>query len=52
MRNAIRLYSGLTAILLAAGRLQADTNTAGLWDIHTDDTVVSRAYRRIHYGEA
>lgn len=27
-------------------------NTAGLWDIHTDDTVVSRAYRRIHYGEA
>ncbi|WP_149538367.1 thiamine pyrophosphate-binding protein [Siccirubricoccus phaeus] len=27
-------------------------NTAGLWDVHTDDTVVSRPYRRIHYGEA
>jgi thiamine pyrophosphate-dependent acetolactate synthase large subunit-like protein len=27
-------------------------NTAGLWDIHTDDKVVSRSYRRIHYGEA
>ena len=27
-------------------------NSAGLWDIHTDDTVVSRPYRRIHYGEA
>lgn len=27
-------------------------NTAGLWDIHTDDTVVSRPYRRVHYGEA
>ena len=27
-------------------------NGASLWDIHTDDTVVSRPYRRIHYGEA
>ncbi|MGE5513324.1 MAG: thiamine pyrophosphate-binding protein [Bacteroidota bacterium] len=27
-------------------------NTAGLWDIHTDDLIPSRAYRRIHYGEA
>lgn len=27
-------------------------NTAGLWDVHTDDLIVSRAYRRIHYGEA
>lgn len=27
-------------------------NTAGLWDVHTDDTVVSRPYRRVHYGEA
>jgi thiamine pyrophosphate-dependent acetolactate synthase large subunit-like protein len=27
-------------------------NSAGLWDVHTDDTVVSRPYRRIHYGEA
>jgi acetolactate synthase-1/2/3 large subunit len=28
------------------------SNGASLWDIHTDDTVVSRPYRRIHYGEA
>jgi acetolactate synthase I/II/III large subunit len=27
-------------------------NGASLWDIHTDDTVVSRPYRRVHYGEA
>jgi thiamine pyrophosphate-dependent acetolactate synthase large subunit-like protein len=27
-------------------------NGASLWDIHTDDTVVSRSYRRVHYGEA
>jgi thiamine pyrophosphate-dependent acetolactate synthase large subunit-like protein len=27
-------------------------NGAGLWDVHTDDTVVSRPYRRVHYGEA
>jgi thiamine pyrophosphate-dependent acetolactate synthase large subunit-like protein len=27
-------------------------NSASLWDVHTDDTVVSRPYRRIHYGEA
>ena len=29
-----------------------ESNGASLWDIHTDDTVVSRPYRRIHYGEA
>jgi acetolactate synthase I/II/III large subunit len=28
------------------------SNGASLWDIHTDDTVVSRPYRRVHYGEA
>lgn len=27
-------------------------NAATLWDVHTDDKVVSRPYRRIHYGEA
>ena len=27
-------------------------NSAGLWDVHSDDNVVSRPYRRIHYGEA
>lgn len=26
--------------------------TASLWDVHTDDLIPSRAYRRIHYGEA
>lgn len=40
------------------GRLQGlfqehqAANSAGLWDVHTDDKVVSRPYRRIHYGEA
>ncbi|NOG69581.1 thiamine pyrophosphate-binding protein [Roseicella sp. DB1501] len=28
------------------------SNGTSLWDIHTDDTVVSRPYRRVHYGEA
>jgi thiamine pyrophosphate-dependent acetolactate synthase large subunit-like protein len=27
-------------------------NGTTLWDVHADDTVVSRPYRRIHYGEA
>lgn len=27
-------------------------NTAGLWDMHTDDLIPSRSYRRVHYGEA
>jgi thiamine pyrophosphate-dependent acetolactate synthase large subunit-like protein len=27
-------------------------NGTTLWDVHVDDTVVSRPYRRIHYGEA
>lgn len=27
-------------------------NTATLWDVHTDDLIPSRAYRRVHYGEA
>ncbi len=27
-------------------------NSAGLWDVHTDDLIPSRAYRRVHYGEA
>ncbi|MEZ5819034.1 MAG: thiamine pyrophosphate-binding protein [Hyphomicrobiaceae bacterium] len=28
------------------------SNTATLWDVHTDDLIPSRAYRRIHFGEA
>ncbi len=27
-------------------------NSATLWDMHTDDLIPSRAYRRIHFGEA
>jgi thiamine pyrophosphate-dependent acetolactate synthase large subunit-like protein len=27
-------------------------NTATLWDVHTDDLIPSRAYRRVHYGQA
>ena len=23
-----------------------------LWDVHVDDLIPSRAYRRVHYGEA
>jgi acetolactate synthase I/II/III large subunit len=40
------------------GRLQGlfqehqAANSAGLWDVHTDDKVASRSYRRVHYGEA
>ena len=33
------------------GRHRA-ANIAGLWDIHTDDLIASRSYRRVHYGEA
>ena len=25
---------------------------ATLWDVHVDDLIPSRAYRRVHYGEA
>jgi hypothetical protein len=28
-----------------------NANIATLWDIHTDDKIPSRAYRRVHYGE-
>jgi thiamine pyrophosphate-dependent acetolactate synthase large subunit-like protein len=28
------------------------SNGASLWDVHSDDQVVSRPYRRVHYGEA
>ncbi len=27
-------------------------NIATLWDVHTDDKIPSRAYRRVHFGEA
>jgi acetolactate synthase-1/2/3 large subunit len=47
-----------SATVNALGRMEGlfhehqSANSATLWDIHTDDTVVSRPYRRIHYGEA
>ena len=28
------------------------SNTATVWDVHSDDLIPSRAYRRIHFGEA
>jgi thiamine pyrophosphate-dependent acetolactate synthase large subunit-like protein len=40
------------------GRMEAlfaehrSANIAGLWDVHTDDMIPSRSYRRVHYGEA
>jgi len=27
-------------------------NIGTLWDVHIDDLIPSRAYRRVHYGEA
>jgi thiamine pyrophosphate-dependent acetolactate synthase large subunit-like protein len=42
----------------ALGRMEGlfrehqSANGASLWDIHTDDAVVSRPYRRVHFGEA
>ncbi len=37
-----------------AGQFQEHqgANTATVWDIHSDDLIPSRAYRRIHFGEA
>ena len=28
------------------------SNTATVWDIHSDDLIPSRSYRRVHFGEA
>lgn len=28
------------------------SNGATLWDVHIDDLIPSRQYRRVHYGEA
>ena len=41
-----------------AGRMESlfaehqAANNASLWDVHTDDLIASRSYRRVHYGEA
>ncbi|MCB4821387.1 thiamine pyrophosphate-binding protein [Roseicella aerolata] len=46
--------STVTGLGAMGGLFQAhqSANGASLWDIHTDDAVVSRPYRRVHYGEA
>ncbi len=33
-------------------REHQSANSAGLWDIHSDDLIPSRSYRRVHFGEA
>ena len=33
-------------------REHAGANVASVWDVVVDDRIPSRAYRRIHYGEA
>ena len=32
-------------------REHSAANNAALWDIHTDDLIPSRSYRRVHFGE-
>jgi thiamine pyrophosphate-dependent acetolactate synthase large subunit-like protein len=37
------------------GKLFAEhqaANIGTLWDVHSDDLIPSRSYRRVHYGEA
>jgi thiamine pyrophosphate-dependent acetolactate synthase large subunit-like protein len=33
-------------------REHRSANIATLWDVHTDDLIPSRSYRRVHFGEA
>lgn len=46
------------AMINAPGRMEGlfkehqGANTASLWDVHTDDLIPSRSYRRVHFGEA
>jgi len=44
----ITALGGMTALF----EEHQGSNTATLWDIHSDDRIPSRAYRRIHFGEA
>ncbi|MCP5154903.1 MAG: thiamine pyrophosphate-binding protein [Ectothiorhodospiraceae bacterium] len=48
LRGATVNQTGRFAALL--GEHQG-ANHASLWDVHTDDRIPSRAFRRIHYGE-
>lgn len=47
-----------SATITAPGRMERlfrehqSSNGAGLWDVHVDDRIPSRAYRRVHFGEA
>jgi thiamine pyrophosphate-dependent acetolactate synthase large subunit-like protein len=49
MRGATVTQMGATAKLFDDHQ---SANIATLWDIHIDDKIPSRAYRRVHYGEA
>lgn len=47
-----------SATVNAMGKMQTlfgeheRANISTLWDVHTDDKIPSRSYRRVHYGEA
>lgn len=49
MRSATVNRMGAIAGLFAEHQR---ANIATLWDVHTDDRIPSRAYRRAHHGEA
>ena len=49
MRAATVNAMGKTATLFQE---HERANISTLWDVHTDDKIPSRAYRRVHYGEA
>ena len=49
LRGSIVAEMGRMAGLFAEHQ---SANNASLWDIHTDDLIPSRSYRRVHYGEA
>jgi thiamine pyrophosphate-dependent acetolactate synthase large subunit-like protein len=46
------------ATITGLGKMQSHfaehqgSNTATVWDIHSDDLIPSRSYRRVHFGEA
>lgn len=49
---------GLTQALAALGQFERlfhehqAQDRASLWDVHVDDLIPSRNFRRVHYGEA
>jgi acetolactate synthase-1/2/3 large subunit len=49
MRSATINQSGAMAGLFTQ---HDQANISTLWDVHTDDKIPSRAYRRVHFGEA